>query len=286
MKHSPYIAIAVLALFCVNISAAEEEAEETLQSELDSYFGYAPSRSADNTEGEVGTYSTGWEYSYEYKFFDKVPVTFTVGNDAMFIDDSVPLSLPSRLVAISTDIEVVLPLFGLKGFYIGGGISPSFYSDGWNFEASSFRLPSRGFLIYQPDDKWTLVGGVAVFPRLKYPVWPIFGVIYKPVKELEFNLLSENPNIVYRLNDKISLFAEGEFDYDEYEVDRGAAKNVILRYEDIYMGGGIEFKFSKFTKAAVTAGGLFDRSLKYRDGTGKVDIKGGFYTEARMAVEF
>ena len=59
-----------------------------------------------------------------------------------------------------------------------------------------------------------------------------------------------------------------------------------MRYEDINIGGGIEFKFSKFAKAAVIAGGLFDRSLKYRDGGGKVDIKGGFYTEARMAVEF
>ncbi len=266
----------ILALFCCVSSAfAGDEAENSFRNEAGAYIGYAPE-----------TYSTGWEYSYEHKFFDKLPVTFSIGNDVMFITKKSPVSLPAHLVVITTDIETMLPLFGLKGVYVGAGISPSFYSDNWNFEVSSFRLPSRGFVAYQPDDKWTLIGGVAVFPRLKYPVWPIFGVIYKPVKELTFNLVSEDPSIVYSLNDRVSIFAEGNYTYDEYEVDRGAAKNVILRYQDGYAGGGVEFKFSKFIKAAITAGGIFDRSMKYRDGGGKTDLRGGFYTELRMASEF
>jgi hypothetical protein len=276
MKQYAYIMTIILALFSAGAGFAEEEpAEDVFHHEAGVYIGYAPE-----------SYSTGWEYSYEHKFFDKLPVTFSIGNDAMFINKKGPVSLPAHLVVITTDIETMLPLFGLKGVYVGAGISPSFYSDNWSFEASSFRLPSRGFVAYQPDDKWTIVGGVAVFPRLKYPVWPIFGVIYKPVKELTFNLVSEDPSIVYSLNDKIALFAEGNYTYDEYEVDRDAAKNVILRYQDGYAGGGVEFKFSKFTKAALIAGGIFDRSLKYRDGGGKTDLRGGFYTELRMMSEF
>jgi len=312
MKRKLSAAIAALLFFYANVSAAGEgDTEDDFRSEADVYIQYTHK-----------TYSTGWEYSYEHKFFDpfdyaqgrsravrqahdasndaepsrstsearrgidKLPVTFSMGNDCMFINKKGPVSLPAHLVAITADVETVVPLFGLKGVYIGGGISPSFYSDEWNFEASAFRLPCRGFLAYQPDDKWTFVGGAAVFPKLKYPVWPIFGVIYKPVKELTFNLVSENPNIVYLLNDRISLFAEGDFTYDEYEVDRDAAKNVILRYEDIHMGGGVEFKFSKFMKAALTAGGIFDRSFKYRDGGGGADVKSGFYTGLRMVSEF
>lgn len=277
MKRKLSAAIAALLFFYANVSAAGEESEEkdVFRHEADAYIEYTPD-----------IYSAGWEYSYEYKFFDKLPVTFSMGNDCMFINKKGPVSLPAHLVAITADVETVVPLFGLKGAYIGGGISPSFYSDEWNFEASAFRLPCRGFLVYQPDDKWTFIGGVAVFPKLKYPVWPIFGVIYKPVKELTFNLVSENPNIVYSLNDRISLFAEGDFTYEEYEVDRDAAKDVILRYEDIYAGGGVEFKFSKFTKAALTAGGIFDRSLKYRDGGGKADVRSGFYTGLKMMSEF
>ncbi len=268
--------IAVLIFFCRDVSiAAEPAAEDVFCHEADAYIGYAPE-----------TYSTGWEYSYDCKFFDKLPVTFSVGTDSMFISKKGAVSLPARLTAITADAETILPLFGLKGAYIGAGISPSFYSDSWSFEASSFRLPSRGFLIYQPDEKWTLIGGVAVFPKLKYPIWPIFGVVYKPVEELTFNLLSEEPNVTYDLNDRISLFAEGNFTYDEYEVDRGAAKNVILKYEAGSAGGGVEFKFSKFAKAALAAGGVFDRSLKYRDGNGETDLRGGFYTELRMVSEF
>ncbi|MDD5681545.1 MAG: DUF6268 family outer membrane beta-barrel protein [Candidatus Omnitrophica bacterium] len=276
MKRNLSAIIAVLLFFCANVSVAGENTQEdAFRNEADVYIEYTPD-----------IYSTGGEYSYEYKLFDKLPITFSVGSDSMFIDKKGPVSLPAHLVALTTDVETILPLFGLKGAYIGAGISPSFYSDEWDFEASAFRLPSRGFLVYQPDDKWTLIGGVAVFPKLKYPVWPIFGVIYKPVKELTFNLVADNPNIVYALNDRISLFAEGNFTYDEYEVDRGAAKDVILRYEDITAGGGLEFKFSKFTKAVLTAGGIFDRSMKYRDGGGKVDIDAGFYTGLRLMSEF
>jgi hypothetical protein len=279
MKRHVYGVMAILMLFYAGIVGAGEDEEvkegDNFRNEANAYVQYAPQ-----------TLYTGCEYSNEYKIFDKLPVTFSIGNDAMFIYKSTDVSLPSHLVAMTTDVETVLPLFGLKGFYVGVGVSPSFYSNGWNFEGEAFRIPSRGFLVYQPDDKLTLVGGVAVFPKLKYPVWPIFGIVYKPVKELEFNLLSENPNIIYRLNDRVSLFAEGDFDYDEYEVDADTAKSVILRYEDFCAGGGVEFKFSKFTKAAITAGGIFDRSLKYRSTGEKVDLKGGFYTEAKMAVEF
>src|SRR3990167_3661796 len=110
MKQGMYVIMAMMIFFCANLNAAEDEAEETFQSELNSYFGYAPSRSADNTEGEGGTYSTGWEYSYEHKFFGKLPVTFTIGNDAMFIDNSTPMDLPSHLVVMTTDVETILPL--------------------------------------------------------------------------------------------------------------------------------------------------------------------------------
>lgn len=279
MNRSICAAIACLAILSSGISAAQEgdeaEAEEDFRGEAGAYAQYAPE-----------TFYTGWEYSYEHKILDKLPVTFTIGSDAMFIYKQTALSLPAHLVSFTADAETILPIFGLKGFYAGGGVTPSFYSDGWAFEASSFRLPCRSFLIYQPDDKWTLVGGIAVFPKLKYPVWPVFGVIYKPVKELEFNLLSENPNVVYHLNDRISLFAEGDFTYDEYEVDRGAARNVALRYEDGFAGGGIEFSFTKFARVSVTAGGIFERSLKYSDGAGKADVKGGFYTQVELTAAF
>lgn len=272
MKRYICLTAALIASFLCGLAGGEEDG---FHHEADTYIGYGPE-----------SCWTGWEYSYEHKFFEKLPVTFSVGNDVMFVNKKGPVSLPARLVVLAADIETVLPVFGLKGVYVGAGISPSFYSDGWSFEASSFRLPSRGFAVYQPDDKWTFIGGAAAFPGLKYPVWPVFGAIYRPVKELTFNLVSSDPSIVYSLNDRVSLFAEGNFTYDEYEVDRGAAKNVILRYEDTYAGGGVELRLGKFTKAALTAGGIFDRSLKYRDGGGETDLRSGFYTELRMASEF
>jgi long-subunit fatty acid transport protein len=111
------------------------------------------------------------------------------------------------------------------------------------------------------------------------------GFIYQPNDRLSFNIVPKRPNVSYKLNDKLTVFAEAGMSYEEYEVTKDDLKNVVLRFKEDRLGTGIKYKFNKFIESSVTVGGVFNRSLKYRDSLGKVDIKSGFYSEFRVEIK-
>ena len=87
------------------------------------------------------------------------------------------------------------------------------------------------------------------------------------------------------LNDKVTLFAEGGSSFNkEFEVTRNNDKNVVLRYQQSRIGSGMKYKFNKYIQGSLSVGGIFNRSLKYRDEQGKVNIKSGLYTEFRLEI--
>ncbi len=147
------------------------------------------------------------------------------------------------------------------------------------------RFQPNSFLIYQPDDKWTYILGIAVYPDFQYEFLPVLGLIYKINGKLTFNLVPERPNITYTLNDKLDMFTEFDAACNEFEVTRNNSRNVVLTYKERHLGAGLRYKFNKFVQSSVSAGGIFGRSLKYRDNEGKITIKNGLYTEFRIEIQ-
>lgn len=266
-------------------SVITEEKEEELPQELDSYIRYIPNRGVNALSGKVAIMAASSEYSYALKAFDKLPVEFSLDTQYIGIENTTGVELPAHLMGLSTGIETTLPFFKFNQTYLRVKFSPSFYGDDWSFPASSFRIPLRSFLIYQPNDKWTYILGVAVYPDFENKVWPILGFIYKPNDKLTFNIVPERPNISYSFNERVTLFLEGGSSYDEFEVDKDNLKNVVLSYKEIHLGTGIKYKFNKFIQTSISAGGIFNRSLKYRESLGKVNIKDSVYTEFRVEVD-
>jgi len=264
----------------------QEQAEDKPSHQVDSYVRFIPSRCVDAMSGKVEIIESGAEYSYEFRAFDKLPIKFSLDNNYISIENTLDsVELPAHLVGLTTDIETTLPFFHFNKTYLRIGISPSFYADDWDFPSSSFRIPQRYFLVYQPDSKWTFLYGLAVYPDFENEVLPILGFIYKPNDKLVFNIIPKRPNITYSFNDRISLFAEGGSAFDEFEVTRDNTENVALRYRETRLGGGIKFRFNQYIRSSISAGGIFNRCLKYRDGQGKVNIKDGLYTELRIEIK-
>jgi len=143
-------------------------------------------------------------------------------------------------------------------------------------------MPVHTYLIYQPNNKWTFVAGVATYPDYRDKVLPILGFIYKPDEKLTFNIIPANPSISYSLNNKLTLFVEGGMDGDEYEVDKDGRKNVILEYDAYRGGAGASYRFNKYIEAGISVGGVFNRRLQYRDSLGKVNVDSGMYSEFRI----
>jgi hypothetical protein len=277
-----FAALAALTISTPVLNAGTEGKGEDDCHNSDSYFRYMPSRKADSQSGKIEIMEADSEYSYAFKAFDKLPVKFSLDNKYIGIENTTGVELPAYLVGLTTDIETTLPFFNLDKTYLRLGISPSFYGDDWDFEASQFRIPSRYFLIHSLNDQWTFIAGVAVYPDFETKVWPILGFIYKPNDKLTFNIVPRRPNISYLLNEKIALFAEGGNSFGEYEVTKDNLENVVLQYKEMHIGAGLKYKVNKAVEASVSAGGMFGRSLKYRDSLGKVEIKDGAYAEFRL----
>lgn len=246
---------------------------------------YLFSSKSKSTSEKISLTEANFDYSYEFKLFGQLPITVSLGNEYIGIDHNSGLDLPSHLTGLTSGLEATLPFFNIDKTYISLGVSPSFYSDDWNFHTSSFRIPFNSYLIYTPSDKLVFVCGVAVFPDYKEKIFPIFGFVYKPNEKLVFNITSENPTIAYSPNKKLTLFAEIRTPVtSEFEVKRQNRDNIVLMYNDTRLGMGADYKINKSISASLSLGGAFGRYFKYRDEDGKLSIKNGLYSELAIDV--
>lgn len=288
-KYIPGLIIIMLALlFSFNVNAETgKQAEDNPYPKADSYIRYMPFRSVEAMPGEVKIIDSGSEYSHEFKAFDKLLVKLSLDTRYIGLENTLrDVELPAHLIGLTIDIEATLLFFNFNETYLRLGLSPSFYADDWDFPASSFRIPSRYFFIYRPSSQWTFLYGVAVYPDFENEVLPILGFIYKPNDKLVFNIIPKRPNITYVFNHRLSLFGEGGSAFNsEFEVTRSHEKNVVLRYREKRLGAGIKFTLNRHTQCSLSSGGAFGRSLKYKDGQGKVNIKNGIYTEFRVEIK-
>lgn len=255
---------------------ARPEAESTVRYEFPS--------SASAMGGRLDITDWETECSQQIKIMGELPVDLGIEMDYMSINNALPVKLPSNLVGWSASVGTAVPIFIIPDAYIGCEVYPGFYSDDWDFEASAFRMPQAYFLAYKPDEHWTFAGGVGVAPRYDYNVFPVFSVTYKPNDKITFEVSSQRPNITYKISENWSCYIEGRYEENEYLVDRGDDKKVVLLQREILMGGGIEYKLNKYIRGAISTGGAIDRYFKYRDGNGKVCPDSCLYAEARVMV--
>lgn len=282
-----FIMVATFTFSSYANAETENKEESFSYQELDSYVRYIPRCNVKTASGKVEFIESGNTYDWRFKAFGKLPVKLSLDAQYISIENTLNnVELPAHLIGLATGAETTLPFFRFHKTYLRLGVNPAFYTDDGEFENSAFRIPSYYFLIYRPNEKWTFLYGIAVYPDFEDEVLPVPGFIYKPNDKLVFNIIPKRPNISYVLNERVSVFAEGGSSLNsEFEVTRNNSKNVVLRYKETHLGAGLNFKLNKYIQASVSAGGMFNRSLKYRDSQGKVNIKDGVYTEFRVEIK-
>ncbi|MCX5695684.1 MAG: DUF6268 family outer membrane beta-barrel protein [Candidatus Omnitrophica bacterium] len=259
--------------------------EEFFRQELDSYVRFMPNTGAKCQSGKVGLVTAASEYNYNIKAFDQLPIQFAVISKYIGIHNSTAVQLPAKLTAASFGMETTLPFFNLDKTYLTIGLAPSFFSDNWNFNSSTFSLIQRYFMIYQPNEKLTLIAGVEYSPGFRPALDPIVGFIYRPNDRLTFNITPSNPEIAYDFSKRWTVFAQGDYLSDEYKVKQGDLKNLVLNYNEIRLGAGLRCAINKNIKASLACGSVFDRSIKYKENNlGKVALDNGFYSEFRLDI--
>jgi len=264
-------------------AVTREPQEEVFPWEMDSFVRYMPSKTLKGSDGKISIVDTESELSYEFKAGGRLPIQLSINSEYVGIGkkDFSALSLPAHLTGLSFGAQGTFPFFFDKT-YIRFKVVPSFFSANWNAQASSFRIPTYTYCIYQPNQKWTFIAGVAVFPRFEDTVFPIVGFIYQPNDKLTFNIVPSEPYISYQINKMIGVFVNAGMTGGEYRVTKDGYENAILQYNEVHTGAGLEFTFSKNINASISSGYMFNRYLKYRDSLGKASMKNDIYTEFRL----
>lgn len=258
--------------------------EEKRPFETESFLRFMPKVKAYDQDGSVGIADSSVQWSYAYKLFNRVPLEFSMEQDYIGVNNSTQVKLPSRLTGIGFGVDVTLPLLMLKNMYFRIGVTPSFYTDNWSLYENALRLPQRYFAIWQPNDKFTAILGLAVTPRFKDVFLPIAGIIYKPNDKWLFNLVPDRPTISYAVNDKLSIYGEYSMSGGEYVVTKDDIKGTVLEYDEQHAGVGLQYDLNKYVCGSLAVGGTFGRKFNYRESYGKVNLKNGFYTEVRVNV--
>lgn len=259
--------------------------EEYYPQNLDAYARFIPPSKAKSQSGRLGLLTSALEYSYEIKAFGKLPIELAVATKYIGIDNSTSVELPAHLTSLDLGIETTLPFFNIAKTYLTVALAPSFYSDNWNLRSESFYLPQRYFMIYQPDEKWTFICGVQYSPGSNISVLPILGFIYKPNERIIFDLVPNNPEISYKLNNSWTVFSRLGITADEYKVTRNNIREIELNYYEMRLGIGLRYALNKNIQASFALGSVFNHSIGYQqDSMGKVALNNGFYSEFRLGM--
>lgn len=240
------------------------------------------------TDGTIDVTTTEFDLVCKFKVAGQLPVDISLDVGHMDINADTPVDLSSHLESrrLGFSTKFPAPFIADDRFFMGLDIFPTLNTDSWDWKSGAFRIPFRSYLIFKESDDLILVGGVSVRPEYEREVIPLIGLIYRPNDRLSFNFASDDPNISYQLNDATLLRWELQYAFDEYEVTRGAQEGVVLQYQEISSGFGIEHQFNETFKGTVSAGGVFNRRLEYKDDVGKVAPETGFYTSARLTASF
>lgn len=270
--------------FCGPVFSGESKTKALLESR------YIQESDIEQQAGQLAIAETKFSFEHEFNLENGMPISLSLRDRHTDIDGDVPaVYLPSTLEgrSLGLGVKVPAPFTSSENYFIGLDVFPSMYTDGWSRSTSSaFRIPGRAYLIYRRDENLIVFGGVSVRPGFDTKVLPIIGFIYKPNERLEFNFASDNPNVSYRFSDKTKLLAELDIVNDEYELTRDPNKGRVLLYRQLSSGLGIEHQFTSAVSGMVSTGCVFSRSIKYEDGTGKIEPEAGMYVKAKISISF
>ncbi len=278
------LGVVVLFLFPFPLCAVSDENPFTVR--MNSR--YLPESDVNAMSGEVEIAESEFEIEYEFKAFEQLPVTLSLKQTHIDINENLPVTLPSRLEGrqFGFSTKFPIPYVDLEHYFMGVDIFPSLYTDDWDWENSAFRIPFRAYVIYKPKEEFILVGGVSVRIDYDEEVLPVIGLIYKPNDRLSFNLASDDPNITYKINDTTSVFMEFGFRFDEYEVTRNGIKGVVLKYKEASSGVGVKYGVYQNLEASLSVGGVVSRRIRFRDDVGKVEPDSVVYGRGKLEYKF
>ena len=240
-------------------------------------------------DGEIEVTKLSLRIGYHHQKSDNLPFDINIGPDHYIFIEKTPVDIPaeakSRGIRLKTEFNI--PLVNDNRYSWGVELNPTFQTaKDVSFDSDGFRFNFSSFLAFRGDNNFMFVIGAKIRPEYEMVVLPIFGFNYQVNDRLAFNLVSDNPNIAYKITEKTKAILDFDYTFEEFEVTKGALDGSILQLQDFSTGVGIEHHFKDNISASFGVGGEFNRIIKYQDSNGKVVPEDGLYINAKLYVSF
>jgi opacity protein-like surface antigen len=194
----------------------------------------------------------------------------------------------------STNLVIGLDTEFSDSFLIRVELQPGFYgTDFDDFGQDTFNVPAiiGGTYIYSSNLQF--VFGVGVDAFRKYPVLPGGGVRWKFAPQWTLNAVVPTPRLEYEPNSNMLFYAGADIRATSYRVEKNfgtlrgnpALNHAAITYEEVRLGGGLDWKLSSAVKLSVEGGYIpyrnfdFHRTdVRYHQDGGAPYARIGFHT--------
>lgn len=181
-------------------------------------------------------------------------------------NSALPDVLHSTALVLGLDTEFS------DSFLIRIEAQPGFYGvDFDDFGQDTFNVP---FLIggtYIFNSSFQLVFGVGVDALRKYPVLPGGGIRWKFAPQWTLNAVVPTPRLEYEMSDSLMFYGGADIRATSYRVEKNfgslrgntALNHASITYEEVRVGGGLEWKLSSAIKLLAEAGFIPYRNFDF-----------------------
>ena len=183
-----------------------------------------------------------------------------------FGDTAGPLPLHLQTIAGVIGIEY------MRGQHVGACFyaRPGFYTEN-DIGLNSFDVPMTfgSAIVVQKDKLYFFAGATTSFLRGRFPVLPLFGVIWRPCEKVRVMGLVPDPRIIYSPNKTLDIWVGGELGGGSFRTDGDNSiqprklSGAQVDYSDYRAGFGVTYSPSNIFSVDLGAGYSLQRSFDF-----------------------
>lgn len=236
--------------------------------------GTALASDAAGQEGDFSVGRAGLNVQREYKLKNGMPIDLGFSVQQYWIDDGTSVDLPASLQSKGMRVGAKMPMpFTANSHLFLGADTGAYFQTAQDhaFHSSGFRSKSRVYGIWKENDDLILVAGTMI--RTDYEngsVMPFAGFKYVMNDRWSFLFLSDEPSVVYRVDERTQLKLQLGMYRDEFEVTSGGRKGDVVGVNEFHAGLGLDYQWTKAIASQVTVGWAFGRKYEYLQNEAKV----------------
>src|SRR5437868_10211388 len=178
----------------------------------------------------------------------------------------IPDVLHSTALVLGLDTEFS------DSFLIRVELDPGFYgTDFDDFGRDTFNVPVIIGGTYIVSSSLQIVFGIGFDALRKYPVLPGGGIRWKFASQWTLNAVAPTPRLEYEPNSSLTLYAGADIRATSYRVEKNfgtlrgnpALNHAAITYEEVRVGGGLDWKLTSAIKLSVEGGFIPFRNFDF-----------------------